>query len=335
MGSTSSDTGERPGTRRERTGAIERVVEWIKVDGDRLYLTLGISVGVFVSVLALNAIDVIAFENPDSVTRMASGMIAGTFSLVTLVVSINQLILSQEFSPAGSYRDRLSGVMEFRRDIEERTGVSAAPVNPTQTLSVLAASVGRRADELTEAVAEHPDEEYRRHVERYVARLKDDTERIDGRLRRSGNEPFDALSVSVDYDDAWHLSGARALRNDAPESTDDLSAAFENLIETLRLFGVAQEHFKTVYLQRELTRFSQLTIYCGIPSVLSAVAIALLYGDVGGATINVTNLPSVTAVLVTVVLLPLALLAVYILRTATLTRRTAATGPMFSSSLDE
>ncbi|GAA0238973.1 hypothetical protein GCM10009000_063200 [Halobacterium noricense] len=100
------------------------------------------------------------------------------------------------------------------------------------------------------------------------------------------------------------------------------------MIELLQLFNIAQEHFKTIYLQRELTRFSQLTIYCGIPAVLAAVLIAVLYGDIGGATITVMCLSYVASFLATLVFVPLILLAAYILRTATLTRRTAATGPI-------
>lgn len=74
-------------------------------------------------------------------------MIAGMFSLVTLVVSVNQLILSQEFSPAGEHRDRVSGVMEFRQVIEERTGISTAPIEPTRIVEVLSSRSVANASE--------------------------------------------------------------------------------------------------------------------------------------------------------------------------------------------
>ncbi|MFC6826635.1 hypothetical protein [Halopelagius fulvigenes] len=298
------------------------------MDGDRLLLTLGISVAVLAFLLVLHAFDVIAFRNQNSITRMASGMIAGSFSLVTLVVSVNQLILSQEFSPAGKHRNQYAGVMEFRRDIEERSGVSTAPIEPARIVAVIADAIIRRANELADVIEGHPDEEFERRVVEYTEQLEGDTEWIDEQLDRSSVETFDALSVAVEYDDGWQISAARSLRNDAPELTDETAAAFEELIDTLRLFSTMQEHFKTVYLQRELTRFSQLTIYCGVPAILAAALIALLYGDVGGAAINVQILPYVTAFLTTVVFVPLALLASYILRTATVTRRTATTGPM-------
>lgn len=318
----------------ETRGSIGRFVEWVKIDGDRLLLTFGVSALIFAALLVLHSLDVVEFKNANSITRMASGMIAGSFSLVTLVVSVNQLILSQEFTPAGKHRDQFAGVMEFRRDIEDRSDVSTAPVKPTRMVEVIAEAIVRQAGELADAVADHPDEDFRRRVTQYTEHLAEKTERFDERLGPSEVEAFDALSVAVEYNDGWQISAVRSLQNDAPELSEEMSREFDELIDRLRLFGTAQEHFKTVYLQRELTRFSQLTIYCGVPAVLSAVLIILLYGDIGGATINVAYLPYVTSFLASLVFVPLALLSTYILRTATVTRRTATTGPMLLEEPD-
>ena len=330
MGSMRSDEPrEPPDTSIERLSTSgDRFIEWVKVDGDRLLLTVGISVAIFVLLLALHAVGVVAFTNDDSMTRMASGMIAGTFSLVTLVVSVNQLILSQEFSPAGEHRDRFSGVMEFRRDFEDRTGASTAPIRPARMIEVLAEAISDRARSLADSVEHSADEEFKERVTRYTNRVEESTEWVDERLDQSDGDPFDALTVVVEYDDGRQIHAARRLRNDAPELTDETAAKFDELIDTIGLFSTAQEHFKTVYLQRELTMFSQLTLYFGIPAVLSSVLIALLYGDIGGATISFRYLPYVTSVLVTLGLVPLVLLGAFILRTATVTRRTATVGPM-------
>ena len=83
-----------------------------------------------------------------------------------------------------------------------------------------------------------------------------------------------------------------------------------------------------MYLQRELTWFSQLIVYCGVPAVLAAVLITLIYGSLGGSTISPAVLPYVISLLATVVFVPLVLLGLFILRTATITRRTASIGPM-------
>jgi hypothetical protein len=319
--SPSNDIAQRPRSR-------NRILEWILVEGNRLLITVGGSAMIFVLFLILSHFGVIAFTNENLVTRMASGMIAGTFSLVTLVVSVNQLILSQEFSPAGDFRDRLEGVLGFRQDIEQLVGVPAAPAAPSRLLTLLATAIQHRANTLATALDNHDDEEYRARTVQFANSVADSTKQIDESLDQTEETAFDTLATAINYDNIWQFYVAKHLRNETPSLSEETIQKFDDLIELLQLFSTAQEHFKTIYLQRELTRFSQLTIYCGIPAVLAAVLITVLYGDIGGGTITVIYLPYVTSFLATLVFVPLILLAAYILRTATLTRRSAAIGPI-------
>jgi len=304
------------------------VVEWVLVEGDRIALTAGGTVLVYAILLGLYAADAIAFTNANSITRMGSGMIAGMFSLVTLVVSVNQLILSQEFSPAGQFRDRLDGIEAFRGDVADVTHVPATPAEPTRMLALIIAAIRDRAGDLDDVIAEHRDEAYRSLVASYADSVVANADRVDELLDRGDVSASDALIAAVKYDEGAQLRTARYLRNDPPELSDRESAAFDELIDALRLFRTAQAHFKTIYLQRELTRFSQLTVYFGVPAILAASLITLVYGDFSGLTIDVEYAPYVTSLLVTIVFVPLMLLAAYILRIATLARRTAEIGPM-------
>ena len=305
-----------------------RLNEWVLVEGDRQYVALGISVAVFALLLVLNWLGLIAFTNDDSITRMAGGMIAGTFSLVTLVVSINQLILSREFRSAGEIRERVEDVMEFHEDVEEATAVPATPAEPTKLFELLVVAIHERAGELPETVEDHPDEEFRALVEAYTENVQESTERINETLEATEFGTFQALSAVINYDDAWQLYAARHLKNRHADTADEETlAAFDDVIDALQRFNVAREHFKTTYMQRELTRFSQLTVYYGVPSVIAAMLVGLFYADLTGATLDLVYMPYVTSALITVVVIPLALLAAYILRTATITRRTASVGP--------
>lgn len=310
-------------------GPLVGIRDWILLDGGRLTLAAVLSAAVFVLFLGLNALDVIAFTNDNSITRTASGMIAGTFSLVTLVVSINQLILSREFSAVGEARDRLEGVMDLRREAEDAADVPASPAAPARLLELLLETIHARAGTLAGSVDDRDDEELREAIEEYADYVRESSDRIDRRIDGSRSNTFEALSASVRYDDAWQFYLARRLRNRYEGELDRESLeAFDDLVDAIERFGVAREQFKTTYLQRELTRFSQLTILCGVPAILSALLIGFLYADVGGPAIAVDRLPVVVCALLTVIVSPLALLASYILRTATITRRTASTGPM-------
>ncbi|MFD1563809.1 hypothetical protein ACFR99_09635 [Haloarchaeobius amylolyticus] len=309
-------------------GVLTRFREWVLVDGNRLSVTATILIVVFAVVAALYELGVITFVNPGAVTSVASGMIAGTFSLVTLVVSVNQLILSQEFSAAGRARDRLEDVIEFRQTVADDAAVPASPASPTRVLGLILESIHDDATALADTV-EDRDDEFSEIVIRYTNGVIERTERTDDLIGKSGSDTFTAVSAAITYDESWHLYVGTHLRG---EYADSLSPAaterLDELIDSLKLFHVAREQFKTTYLQQELTRFSQLTVYCGVPSILSAILIGLLYADFAGPSVSAALLPSVVSVLFLVVLLPLALLASYILRTATITRRTASVGPM-------
>ena len=312
----------------ERTNSLRRLQEWFLVDGDRLYVAAVCSVAVFLSLLILEAVGVVSFVNDDSITRLAGGMIAGTFSLVTLVVSINQLILSREFTAAGEARDQIDGVEQFRRDVATAASVPAAPAAPTKLLELIVATIHHRASTLEESVADCEDG-VRDPIARYVAGLEKSTERLDETLEHAQFGTVTAVSAAIAFDDSWQTYAGTHLRHrHADDLSEEATAAFDELLEALELFAIAQEHFKTTYLQRELTRFSQLTIYTGVPAILSAMLLGFIYAGLTGATLSIAVLPYVASALIAVVVSPLALLVAYILRTATVTRRTASTGPM-------
>ncbi|OVE83963.1 hypothetical protein [Natronolimnobius baerhuensis] len=311
----------------QSTTVVTRIREWFLVDGSRLYVATVISLSIFVLFLLLNELGIIAFVNDDSVTRLAGGMIAGTFSLVTLVVSINQLILSQEFVTADEARQQLQGVMDFRGDVSTVTDVPASPASPTKFLSIIVATIHDHAQTLADAV--DPDTDEGALITKYTDRLEESSERINDTLEETSFGTFEAVSAAVAYNGAWQLYAARQIQGRYDESlSDDASNALEELINSLELFITAREHFKTTYLQRELTKFSQLTIYCGVPAILSAMTIGFIYADFGGPTLHAIYLPYVISGLIAIVASPLALLVSYILRTATVTRRTASVGPM-------
>lgn len=311
----------------QQTSPIRRVWEWVLVEGSRLYVATVIVLGIFVLFLLLNEVGIIAFVNDDSVTRLAGGMIAGTFSLVTLVVSINQLILSQEFVTADKARQQLQGVMDFRSDLAAAAEVPGSPASPTRVLELIIEAINDRATRLADTV--DADADGGELIHRYVNRLEQSTEEMDTTLEQTTFGTFKAVSAAVAYNGAWQLYVARQIEARYDESLSaEASDTLAELISLLELFITAREHFKTTYLQRELTRFSQLTIYCGVPAILSAMIIGFIYADFGGPTIRAAYLPYAVSALIAVVASPLALLVSYILRTATVTRRTTSVGPM-------
>jgi hypothetical protein len=328
MGSGDDETLESYGTQMGRKSG-SAPVDWLLVEGNRLIVAGGITAAALLLLSGLYSFGAIAFVNDDSMTRLAGGMIAGTFSLVTLVVSINQMILSREFSSAGEARDKLEGVMEFREDIESAAKVPATPASPAELLRVIVMAIDGRAGDLKERIDNEPGAEYHDTVSEYIAGIDESTDRIQETLDEASFGTFDAVSAAINYNDAWQIYAGRHIYYRHQEAfSEETTEAFDRLLDALKLFNVARTHFKTTYMQRELTQFSRQTLYVGVPAVLSAMVLGMMYADIGGATVTSDLLPFAAIALVTVVVSPLALLASYILRTATIVRRTASIGPM-------
>ncbi|ELY51012.1 hypothetical protein [Natronolimnohabitans innermongolicus] len=315
-----------------QTDARSRIRDWLLLEGDRRTIAAGLCLAVFVSSVLLNEAGVIAFTNDDSMTRLANGMIAGTLSVVTLVVTISQAILSREFVSADDAREKLQGVLDVRENVATRASVPASPASPSRLLELLVDTVDEHATALEDATSTSDSPERRELLRQYTSALDEQTARTRRQLERTSFGTFTAVSAAIDYDAHSQLYLARQLRSRETDSgSTETTAALDGLIDSLELFVVAEGHFKTTYLQRELTRFSRLTIYCGIPAVLAALLVGLIYADAGGLTIGATAVPYVVSALLAVVISPIALLASYLLRSAAVTRRTASVGPMLPS----
>jgi len=111
--------------------------------------------------------------------------------------------------------------------------------------------------------------------------------------------------------------------------TDDQRTALDDLKTALSMFGPGREHVKTVYFQWELINLSQFILYAAIPAILVSGGMLTF---VGAETFvgTVLAIPTVTWVVVafTITLIPFFLFTAYILRIATLAKRTLAIGPL-------
>ena len=312
-------------------GPPRRALEWLLVEGNRLLVAAAASLVVFVAFVGAWALGIVAFVDGSPVAKYAGGLAAGVFSLTTIVVTINQLILSREFATPAEARDRFEGVVSFHRDVEEATGVTTAPAEPTRLLAVLVQQLDARGRTLRERVGDHPDEAVREPVVAYADAVVENAERLDAVLSRAEFGTFRALSAATTYDDPRQKYEARRLRNRYAETLPPAAReSLEEVFETLRLFGTAREYLKTIYMQRELTRLSQLTVVAGTVGLVAAGFLALLYGRPGAPTVPASSLPFVASALVAVATFPAGLLGAYVLRTATVTRRTAVVGPVLT-----
>jgi len=308
-------------TMRERAGR-STAVAYLLVDADRRLLAVGLAGALFLALVGLAALlpDVGAvLRSGDPIGTLFQALVGATVTGVTLVLTLNQVVLSQELGAAGDQRGRMEGALSFRDDVAALLGEPAAPAEPSAFLRALLEAAADRADRL----------EGGEEADRLAASVREDAARATDRLEGSTFGTFDVLSAVLDFNYSWKLYEARRL------AARDGGAAAE-LADCLALFGPAREHFKTLYVQSELIDLSRAVTATALPAVVVAVSVlAFLNGDtVAGTVAGVDALALVVAGAVTVSLAPFFVLLSYVVRIATVTGRTLSIGPFLLRETD-
>lgn len=316
---------------RERSETDSRTL-WVVLEADRLLVTAGLGVGLFaVLVLAGSTLPgaVASLASGDSVDTLFQATLAATITGVTLVVTLNQLVLSQELGPVGAQRERMDEAIAFRERVAEVIGAPVAPTRPAQLLRALVVVAGRRAADVEAAVGStHEASDDARRLADEITATADE---VGASLDDAQFGRFEVVSAALNVDYSRLLFLARRLR--ASHAFDETAAeSLDELVETLQLFGPAREHVKTLYFQWELITLSQAILTAAVPALaVSAGAVAFLDPAqlAGPALIVVVSLATTVAVT------PFLLLLAYILRIATVAQRTLSIGPFILRATDE
>mgnify|MGYP006290093155 CR=1 FL=1 len=321
-------------TMRERAEE-NRAKLWVLMEANRWAVAGGVLVAVFVALLALGVADPSPLQqhvgpSDDAVDTLFQGFVGAIITGVTLVVTLNQLVLSQELGPVGDQRKRMEGAMEFRRDAEDVLDLRTAPPEPASFVQALLEETRSRADRLTDAVEESRDEDLKRAIESYVGSLTENADEVEDALEDTQFGAFGVLSASLNFNYSWKIFLARRIRNEHAEAlTEEVDEAFDDIIESLEFFGPSREHFKTLYFQWELVNLSRAMLYTAVPALVVTVAMILYYDAraIPGATFGISNDVLLTSLAVTASVLPFVILLSYILRIATVAKRTLSIGP--------
>jgi hypothetical protein len=271
-----------------------------------------------------------AIRAGDSVDTLFQGFLTATITGVTLVLTLNQVVLSQELGAVGDQRERMEGAMEFRKDAADAIGAPVSPARPAQFLRALVQVAGERAKDVRDAVSDTADETVQADVEDLADGLIGNAERVSGELDGAQFGEFDVLSAALDFNYSWKVFAARRIAERHGDAFDEEgTAALGTLIDVLELFGPAREHFKTLYFQWELINLSRRMLGAAIPALLvSGGMIAFFDGAAYSvAVFDVESLVLVIAAASTVSAVPFLILLSYVARIATVTKHTLSIGP--------
>ena len=319
-----------------------RPVVWFLVRGNRLAVAGSMLVVAYAIVIALGVFgpgSISKLFDPDPVFALFTPIIIGIIMGVSLVLTFNQLVLSEELGPVGDQRERMADSMEFRRNVEDAVGRETSPPEPSTFLRGLVEATAEHARVVLEALEDEPDldEQARADVREYAEGIIEDAERVAPDLEGKQFGTFGVVASVLEYNYSWKIYTGRRVRNrHAEELSEETIAAIDNLIGDLEFFGPAREHFKTLYFRWEIINISRALVYVSLPALAVAAYMILIFetGDVAGTTLGVDHGLAVVALAFTIGVTPFSIFLSYILRIVTVAKWTLAIGPFILRETD-
>ncbi len=313
---------------RELTSRRDRVVNWFLLTGSRLWVTAGLLFIVAVLLWGVVLTNYAPLIERTPILFLLFALISGNVTLITIVVSISQFVLSRHLESPGEIRQQLRDLVGYRREVSEMTGEQVLPVTPRGFLLLLFRSIVNDADALRDHEWNEEDEALRREVQPLMDNLEGHARYLI-RLLSSGEAGIrSALFATLDTNYSqffYEIYRIRAAHEqELPESVGRKLDRLERHVEQI---DIARRYFKTVFIQSELASLSRVLLYIGLPVLVGTVILTLLFTAMSSPAISRPVLAVTIPAVVTAGFAPLLLLAAYIIRLATVVKRTAAMYP--------
>jgi hypothetical protein len=310
---------------------------WLLFEANRWLVALPLLFAIFFTFFALGRSGLLDYHYESTATLLLSVLIGGNFTLVAIVVTINQLVLSREFGKPHTLRERNQGILQFRGDVEEIIGTDVAPEDPLEFLREIVGALADRGERLRRLAddAAPLDEAGGARVEddvdAYADAIRESTDELDDVLRQSEFGNFDVLVAMLFYRIAWQIHANRRISARHADVLPDAAAGVLDDIEQLLLhFNVGRQYVQTLYMQKELAELSRLLLYFGVPSLIVMSFAMLVYSEGPAITIGARNLTLAISVAAASGFVPLAILLSYMIRISTIVSRMPLLNPFIS-----
>ncbi|MDS0298194.1 hypothetical protein NDI76_05525 [Halogeometricum sp. S1BR25-6] len=321
--------------REELLDLHESPTRWVFLVGSRPVVGVGLFVVFLVVFYALWAFGYVTLQNKTAMQYILSSLISGNLTLVTLVISINQVIISRQLNSPGELREDIQNVNEFRERAFDPDQVDVVPVTPSDFLKLLLESIRRDLQRLGGLTARADDDQLREDTDELVSGITDHVDEVIRLIEGTGSGTFDTLSALLTTNYADRIYQMRRLKSKHRDALSEETEEYvDDIVSTLQQLDVARQYFKTLYIQTELAYISRVLLYAGVVAELVLVSTLLTLTASGPNLPNV--LPPVVAPLVAAIgLLPLAVLFSYAIRLAVVSQRTIAITPFTTPEQEE
>ena len=319
-----------------------RLQRWFLLDANRNLVTALLLGATFVTIVLVGSFGPVSVQS-FLTTGVSPGavlveLLKSIVSVVVIVLSINQLVLSPGLGPVGEQRERFDQSVELRRKVEDHTGVRVSPASPAAFLAVLLDAIVDQADRLDEAVDAGADASVQEKTAAFTETVAGEAATVRALLASSRFGTFEVISASLRFaitEKFRSLQGIRRASDDSlPES---IAEALDEMNDLLELYTVAREYLKTVYIRDEYIALSQGLLYTGLPAIVATYCAAQIYTPTvfPGQLFGIEKRLLFVSGAVTVSLTPFSLLISYVFRLAAMSRSTLFIGPFDARQTDD
>jgi len=312
-----------------------RLFRWVLLEADRRAVTGALLTLTFLATLGLGHFWTIEMQQlmteTDSVQTVLTQLLSGIILLVSIVVSINSIVLTYDITSLTVQKDRVQGTMDFRRAVGRLVEGEHSPTDLQRFLEQVATAMRQRAHALEDSLSDGEPDEFVEDVEAFVEDVEDAVEALETPGDRVHGADFGTLWVGLEANFGDVTDELETVRlTHADHVADTHEERFDELVEAFELFETGREYFKTLYYSREISQFSRTLLVISLPAVL-VTAWTILAIDAGTIpSVWLFGLPPLQVFLAstfTVSLAPYLTLTAYVFRTATVARYTASSGP--------
>ncbi|GAB3670184.1 hypothetical protein GCM10028856_19590 [Halopiger thermotolerans] len=282
---------------------------------------------VFAFVSAVSVSPLAPWDSVEPAFYVFVGLITGNITVITVVVSISQLLLSTELKTPDELRSQIDSATAYRDEVGDAVG-RIPPVDPLEFLQLLFETVRRDAQRLGGLARSETSGVIVDDIDAAVTEVTDRATRVDTHLRTADTATIEALSATLTVTYADEIRHLRQIQSDYDERLpENVSEQIDALVDHLLDIDVARQYFKTIYLQEELAVLSRALVLAGLPALAVVVAGLLLFTASTGASVPQSALPVFLPAIVAIGFVPLAVLCAFVVRIATVSRQTAAMLP--------
>lgn len=312
---------------------------WILVNGNRWVVSAVALVLVGLGFVGSGVIWsdelVTLFTEEQVVQTILLALFSGIILLVSIAVSVNSIVLSQEITALGDQEEEIDETFSFRDSVREQTDADVSPARPAEFLQVIFDAIRTNVQELHNSIP-HDNVAVNSQAEIIKDDIVSQVRKVEDRLEKGEFGTSEVLFAGIQYDYSRQVYAIRQLRVEHEETlTNSQREIIDDLLTTLKYFTIGRAYFKTLYFKRELANLSRGLLVISFPAIvyLAYAILALRAGLL--PEFSILGIPSIiwfVGFTYIIGMAPYTLFSAYILRTATISIKTLAAGPFILSS---